>query len=580
MQRIKHSLRAHKTSLFLLLLLTLLLGVAIIVQAYSITWIVNDIFLKRASFSSILEWLALLLLALMARSIADYYSKKIGVQIASAVKEETRTKLLDRYKHQITNSEKQGRVGEKVSMLLDGVDEMDSFYSQFIPQVMQSAFVPLLTLIIIFTQHINSGIILMVTAPFIPIFMIVIGIKTQKKSEEKLEQMAAFSGSFLDILKGLVTLKIFNQTNQKKDELEKSSLGFRDTTMEILKIAFTQSFMLEVISMLSIGIVALEIAFQLVLYDGISFHTAFFILILVPEFFTALRELGTTFHNGRSSMGATKKVFETFEEIVSPVKWGEIELPLTEQTPTIEFVHVSFHYESSGFSLEDISFYCHPNERVAIVGPSGSGKSTLLHLLAGMIRTEQGTIQINREPIENYTENSWLRQVSYISQDPYIFSGTIAENIALGSDENIDMTEIKLAAQKAGISELIESLPDKYQTYIGEGARGLSSGEKQRVAIARAFIKKPNIVLLDEPTRGLDLQTEGILQQSTKELQSFGTIITIAHRLHTIKDADKIVFLQNGQIAGIGTHQELIDTLPAYREMVTIQQGGVDNDSN
>ncbi|CQR47558.1 ATP-binding/permease protein CydD [Paraliobacillus sp. PM-2] len=580
MQRIKQSLSAHRTSLILLLLLTLLLGIAIIVQAFSITLIVNDVFLEGVRFSSIMGWLALLLLALMVRSIADYYSKKIGVRIASAVKKETRAKLLDRYKHQMTNSEEQGLVGEKVSMLLDGVDEMDSFYSQFIPQVMQSAFVPLLTLIIICTQHINSGIILMITAPFIPIFMIVIGIKTQKKSEEKLEQMAAFSGAFLDTLKGLVTLKIFNQTDRKKDELEKSSLGFRDTTMEILKIAFTQSFMLEVISMLSIGLVALEIAFQLVLYDGISFFTAFFVLILVPEFFTALKELGTTFHNGRSSMGATKKVFESFEETISPVEWGVAELPHTDQTPTIALENVSFHYAHSGFSLENINLYCNPNERIAIVGPSGAGKSTLLHLLAGMIGSAQGDIKINNESLANYTEESWLRQVSYISQEPYIFSGTIAENIALGSEKAVDLSEIKLAAEKAGISALIESLPDQYQTCIGEGARGLSSGEKQRIAIARAFIKQPNVVLLDEPTRGLDLQTEKILQQSTKELQQFGTIITIAHRLHTIKDANKIVFLQDGKITGIGTHQELIDSLAAYREMVTIQQGGTEHGSN
>lgn len=580
MQRIKHSLRAHKTSLILLLLLTLLLGGAIIVQAYTITLIVNDIFLEGASFSSVIEWLALLLVALTVRSISDYYSKKIGVKIASAVKEETRKELLEQYKHQISVSEKQGVVGEKVSMLLDGVDEMDSFYSQFIPQVMQSAFVPLLTLIIIFTQHVNSGIILMVTAPFIPIFMIVIGIKTQKKSEEKLEQMAAFSGTFLDTLKGLVTLKIFNQTDRKKDELEKSSLGFRDATMEILKIAFTQSFMLEVVSMLSIGLIALEIAFQLVLYDGISFFTAFFVLILVPEFFTALRELGTTFHNGRSSMGATEKVFESFEESVSPVEWGEVELTASDETPTLELANVSFQYEGSDFALKNINIFAAPHEKIAIVGPSGAGKSTLLHLLSGMITAEQGDILINNQSLYAYTENSWLQQISYISQEPYIFSGTIAENIAIGSNQEIDMVEIKLAAQKAGISELIESLPDKYQTYIGEGARGLSSGEKQRVAIARAFIKKPNIVLLDEPTRGLDLQTEKVLQQSTSELQQFSTIITIAHRLHTIKDADKIVFLQDGEIAAIGSHQELIHTLPAYREMVTIQQGGIDNDSN
>ncbi|WP_079709612.1 thiol reductant ABC exporter subunit CydD [Paraliobacillus ryukyuensis] len=574
MNQIKQSLQMHKLRLIMLAFLTLLLGTSIIIQALAITYVVNGIYIDDVSFLSIVKWLIILFGALLIRATADYLSKKIGISIASHVKKQTRVRLLNKYRNEITSVENRGQTGEKVSMLLDGVDEMDSFYSQFIPQVMQSAFVPLLTLIIIFTQHMNSGIILMVTAPFIPIYMIVIGIQTQKKSEEKLDKMAAFSGTFLDTLKGLVTLKLFNRTDQKKKEIERSSLGFRDTTMDILKIAFTQSFMLEVISMLSIGIVALEIAFQLVLYNGITFFTAFFVLILVPEFYTALKELGTTFHNGRSSMGAAKKVFESFETSAVPVKWGNQVFENLDQVPTIVLENVAFRYGADRFALEDISFICHPNEKIAIVGPSGAGKSTLLNLFAGMISPEQGQLTINGESLLTYTEASWLNQVSYISQDPYIFAGTIRENIAIGASESITDEDVKDAARKAGIATLIDSLPETYQTYIGEGGRGLSSGEKQRVAIARAFIKQPNIVLLDEPTRGLDLQTERILQQSTKELQTFGTVITIAHRLHTIKDADKIVFLQEGRIIGNGTHDELYAALPAYREMVTIQQGG------
>lgn len=578
MQQIKQSLLTHKRYLLLLIGLTLLLGASIIVQAYAITKIVHDIFLGGVAFSHIIRWAAILFFVLATRSITDYYSKKIGVAMASEVKVSTRAKLLDTYHYQISNLKAEGRTGEKVSMLLDGVDEMDSFYSQFIPQVMQSTFVPILSLVVIFIEHANSAIILMVTAPFIPIFMIVIGIQTQKKSEEKLEKMAAFSGTFLDTLKGLVTLKLFNKTAYKKEELEKSSLGFRDTTMEILKIAFTQSFMLEVISMLSIGIVALEIAFQLVLYDGISFFTAFFVLILVPEFYTALKELGTTFHNGRSSMGATQKVFESFENTAAPVPWGEMEWN-ADRVPTIELKGISFRYDSSHFALHDISFSLEPHELVAIVGPSGAGKSTLLHLFAGMLSPEQGSIEVNHQPLYSITEKSWLRQLSYISQDPYIFSGTIADNIALGNQVKKDFMSIELAAKKAGIASLIDALPKGYQTYIGEGGRGLSSGEKQRIAIARALLKRPKIVLLDEPTRGLDLQTEKILQQSIVALQSYGTVVTIAHRLHTIKDADKIIFLQDGKIAGIGTHDTLLHTLPAYYEMVTLQQGGINYDT-
>lgn len=573
MQNIKKTVWMHKKKIYWLFGLTLILGLAIVAQAYVMTSIVDGVFLKKQSFSAIIPWLMLLLVILFVRSSTDYISKRIGVSIASKVKGETRKNLLAKYTANSVQLNEKGQTGEKVSMLLDGVDEMDSFYSQFIPQVMQSTFVPLLMLLVILTQHVNSGIILMVSAPFIPIYMIVIGIRTQKKSEEKLEKLASFSGKFLETLQGLVTLKLFAQTNRQKGELEKSSLSFRDTTLEILKIAFTQSFALELISMLSIGIVALELAIQLIIYKSISFFTAFLILILVPEFYTSLKELGVTFHNGRSSMGAAQKVLEVFEEEDEPTLWGKQTFPKWKVPPTIELHQVDFAYTNTNFRLESITATFLPNQQIAIVGASGAGKTTLLHLLAGMITPEKGTIYINQEALTKFAEAAWLERISYISQIPYIFSGTIGENIAMGTTEKVGMEAIKKAAQLAGIAPLVASLEHGFDTRIGEAGRGLSSGEKQRVSIARAFLKKPHIVLLDEPTRGLDLATEKILQQSIQKLKETATVITVAHRLHTIKNADQILFLENGRLQAVGTHESLLEISPAYKELVMIQKG-------
>ena len=573
MQNIKKTVWMHKKKIYCLFGLTLILGFAIVAQAYVMTSIVDGVFLKEQSFSAIIPWLLLLLIILFVRSSTDYISKRIGVSIASKVKGETRKNLLKKYVANSVQLNEKGQTGEKVSMLLDGVDEMDSFYSQFIPQVMQSTFVPILMLLVILTQHVNSGIILIVSAPFIPIYMIVIGIKTQKKSEEKLEKLASFSGKFLETLQGLVTLKLFAQTNRQKGELEKSSLSFRDTTLEILKIAFTQSFALELISMLSIGIVALELAIQLIIYESISFFTAFLILILVPEFYTSLKELGVTFHNGRSSMGAAKKVLEVFEEEDEPTLWGKQTFPKWKVPPTIQLHQVDFAYTNTNFRLQSITATFLPKQQIAIVGASGAGKTTLLHLLAGMITPEKGTIYINHEALTKYTEAAWLERISYISQTPYIFSGTIGENIAMGTTEEVGMQAIETAAQLAGIAPLVNSLEHGFDTRIGEAGRGLSSGEKQRVSIARAFLKKPHIVLLDEPTRGLDLATEKILQQSIQKLKETATVITAAHRLHTIKNADQILFLENGRLQAVGTHESLLEISPAYKEIVMIQKG-------
>ncbi|MED3965244.1 thiol reductant ABC exporter subunit CydD [Niallia taxi] len=574
MQKLKQTIWLYKKSIFILMGLTLLLGIAIITQAFAMTSIVDGVFLKDQTFADIVPWLLLLLLILLMRSGSDYLSKRIGVSIASDVKGNIRRELLTKYTNSSLHIAGKGQTGKKVSMLLDGVDEMDSFYSQFIPQVMQSIFVPILILIVVFTQHVNSGLILIVSAPFIPIYMIIIGIKTQKKSEEKLEKLASFSGKFLDTLKGLVTLKLFDQTNRQKDELEKTSLSFRDTTLEILKIAFTQSFALELISMLSIGIVALELAIQMIIYQNISFFPAFFILILVPEFFTSLKELGLTFHNGRASMGATKKVLEEFEEQDSLIVWGGQEIPEQGNPPTIKLDHVGYTYPDDGFQLQPMTATFLPKQKIAIVGASGTGKSTLLHLLAGMITPGNGSIKLNNMELTSYTEASWLKQISYISQHPYMFSGTILENISMGMTEAVDEKAVYEAAKLAGLLPLITSLEKGLQTSIGEAGRGLSSGEKQRVSIARAFLKKPKIVLLDEPTRGLDLATEGILQQSIEKLSEMATVITVAHRLHTIQNADQILYLEKGRLQAIGTHKYLLDNVPAYKKVVTIQKGG------
>lgn len=574
MQKVQTTLWMHKKRIFLLVGLTLLLGLTVIAQAFTMTSIIDGVFLKNQSFSSIISLLLVLFGILLVRAGSDSITKRIGVSIASDVKRDVRKDLLTKYAGSSVQLAEKGQTGKKVSILLDGVDEMDSFYSQFIPQVIQSTFVSLLALIVIFTQHLNSGLILLVSAPFIPIFMIIIGLQTQKKSEEKLEKLASFSGVFLHTLQGLVSLKLFGLTKHQKNELEKSSLGFRDTTMEILKIVFTQSFALELISMLSIGIVALELAIQLIIYESISFFTAFVILILVPEFYTSLKELGTTFHNGRSSMGAAKKVLEEFDEQDNYMSWGGEELIKQDAPPTIRLEKLCYTYPDSGFQLKEIDTTFLPRHKIAIVGESGAGKTTLLNMLAGMISPAQGAIKIDQEELGTYTEASWMNQLSYISQHPYIFSGTIGENIAMGTTEPLDKESIHKAAQLAGIAPLIESLENGYETKIGEAGRGLSGGEKQRVSIARAFLKNPNIVLLDEPTRGLDLVTEKILQQSIDKLNETATVIIVAHRLSTIKSADQILFLENGQLKAVGTHQTLLDTLPAYREMVTIQRGG------
>ncbi|MCP8615691.1 thiol reductant ABC exporter subunit CydD [Salirhabdus salicampi] len=564
----------EKKHYIILLALAVLTGCAIVGQAYLFVFIIDSAFLQGSHFSDLLLYLGLLFGVLTIRIFLSYVSKRKGVKLAAEVKRKMRKQLFRHYVSSPMQMSIRNKTGEKVSIVLDAIDEMEGYFSQYIPQMIQTTVIPVCIWLVVFSQHTTSAWILLITAPFIPLFMVIIGLQTKKKSEEKMEQLNAFSGTFLDILQGITTLKLFNQSHQQKTVIEKNSLQFRDGTMEILKVAFASSFMLELISMLSIGIVALELALQLIIFENISFFAAFFILVLVPEFFNLLKDMGSAFHNGKTSLGAAKKVLRELEVTEDKIQWGDKELVKSALPPTLTVDQVTFQYDDAQLALNNISFHIASNRRVAIVGQSGAGKTTLMHLLSGLLKPNYGHILVNGTSLFDYREDEWFRHISYISQNPYIYAGSIAENIAIGREGDVSMDEIAGAAKRAGILPLVQSFKLGFATKIGETGRELSGGEKQRLAIARAFLKKPSLILFDEPTTGLDLYTEQILQQSINILAEHATMITIAHRLHTIRDADVILYLKNGELVGKGNHEELLESVPEYREMISLQRGG------
>lgn len=324
--------------------------------------------------------------------------------------------------------------------------------------------------------------------------------------------------------------------------------------------------------MLSMGIIALEIGLRLVVFDSLTFFTAFFVMILVPDFFNLLKEFGSAFHTGRSSSAAAGRLSEELTKEIEPVRFGKTELM---QGPShLELQDLKFQY-GDGFAIGPASLQIPALSHVAFIGKSGSGKTTLLHAIAGLLPLSSGRMLVDGIERQEISEQSWFNQMSYISQNPYLFAGSIKENITLGANREVSDEEIMTAVKQAGIAEMVLSLAQGLETPIGEAGRGLSGGEKQRIALARAFLKQPSIILFDEPTTGLDLKTERILQKSMLELGKRATILTVAHRLHTIKEADMIVVLDEGKLTAAGSHTELLDSQQRYRDMIHAQFGGV-----
>jgi len=578
---LSEQLSKQRRSMLLLGIISLALGAAIIGQAALMAEAVNRIFVMNAAPSSILALLGSLLAVMLARTLLAHSNGRIGLNMAARAKKTMRGELLRKLAGDSAAATARGGTGGTVSVMLDAVDEADGYFSQYLPRMVEAAIIPLIMLAAVFVWHYPSGLIMLVTAPFIPIFMVLVGLKTKRKSEAKYEELSRFSGTFLDSLQGLVTLKLYGRARRQEEEIKRSSMAFREATMGILRIAFTNTFMMELIVMLSIGLVSLELALQLVVFKTMSFHTAFFVLLLVPEFFSLLKNTGTAFHSGRTSMGAIRKVEQMLGGMDGDWQMAQGDSIQPDRAdpgipvPTvIQLNDVRFHYGQGSFELAVDRLLIEQGQKIAIVGRSGAGKTTLLHLIAGLLPSASGEVLLNGRPLREYKNNSWFDQMSYITQHPYIFSGTLADNIAIGTSRAVTRSDVEQAAAAAGLAELIGGLERGLDTGVGEGGRGLSGGEKQRLALARAFLNRPAIILFDEPTVGLDVRTERVLQESIGRLASGATMITVAHRLYTIKDADRIIYLENGTILGSGSHEELVERLPQYAQLVQLQRKG------
>ncbi|EGL82330.1 ABC transporter, CydDC cysteine exporter (CydDC-E) family, permease/ATP-binding protein CydD [Caldalkalibacillus thermarum TA2.A1] len=550
-------------------MLSLGLSLVIIGQAYLIVGIISALFLDGAPVQALGSLLLLLFVVITLRAVLAYLNGRVGIQLAEVAKTGLRQHVLRHLLQTPFELAGQGRTGEKVSVLLSVVDKVDPYYRDYLPNLIRATVVPLCLLTAITVANWPSALIIVITAPFIPIFMAIIGQRTKEQSEQQLQALAAFSGRFLDSLQGLPTLKLFGRAKEEKQKIKAHSIRFREATLGVLSVAFTSAFMMELIAMLSMGLIALQLAISLIMFETISFQNAFFVLLLAPEFYQALKELSSAFHTGRESITAAKTLEEKLGEAKEEVRWGD--QPLDRLPPELELKGVSVAYQGRPV-LKNITATIAAGRMVAIVGPSGAGKTTLLRVIAGLVPVTDGQILINGQSRENVREEAWFDQLSYIAQHPYIFSGSIYDNVALANRKGASKREVFKAIEQAGLAELVALLEQGIQTPIGEGGRGLSGGEKQRLALARAFVKQPSLVLFDEPTKGLDLKTEQILLQSMSQLAKTATVITVAHRLHTVKQADWILVLDQGEVVAQGTHADLEAHSPHYRQLLGLEE--------
>lgn len=582
-------------------------GMLLILQAYYLAHVINAVFLEHAPLNQVKPWLWVLFGLIITRGVLSWLDQAVASHLAIHVKTDLRRRLIAHLLRLGPVWTAQEQRGELVNTTMTGIEQLEAFLSRYLPQMALSALMPLAIFGFVLTHDSITAFILAVAAPLIVFFMILIGKAAESASARQWQQLSLLAARFLDVLEGLTTLKIFGRSRARAEWMGRASEAYRLATMRTLRVAFLSSFLLELFATLSTAVVAVTLGLRLV-SDRMPFFTAFLILLLTPEFFQPLRALGSEFHAGLNGVTAAGRIFEILEAKppglvqeggnlpkdvhVTRVSAEDLHRDLqTLRRPnrslrltthhesrddpfTIEFVHVTFSYDP-GLPpiLEDINLTVRPGETLALVGPSGAGKSTLLDLLQGFLRPTAGEIRINGQSLSKWPIEEWRQRMAVLRQHTHIFAGTVMDNLRMARP-NASFDEVISATRTAKAHDWIVSLPQGYDTTLGEGGYGLSGGQIQRLAVARALLKDAPLVLLDEPTAHLDPETEWSMQEGIARLLSGRTVIVVAHRLSTVKRADRIVVMADGKIVEQGSHTELMAAQGMYRRLRVAYRGG------
>ena len=555
------ALLEHKGQLLLLGLTCLVESLSIVGQAWFFGTLINNFIFSENTLHDERYSIIYLGIAIIVRLLAHYIQESVANRLGSAVKATFRERALEHmFKLGVQHKERHGDV---IHMLTDGLEQVDAYVARYIPQILYAIMIPLIMGIAIVDTLPIIGIILIITVPLIPFFMILIGKQADRLNKEQWERMSFLSGHFLDVLQGITTLKLFGRAKDQIKVIGRLSEEFKDSTLRVLRVAFLSALVLELVSTISTALIAVYLG--LTLLDGeISFFSAFFILLLAPEFYTPFRQLGAAFHTGMAGKTSILKYEEFMNRQPSLPIGGQSQLKGKVQA--IEIKDLTFTYEDSENGVQHISLEAKRNSPIMLVGESGAGKSTIAHIIGGFLTAPKGSVTIDGLDLCDIDIEWWRQQITYVSQHPHIMKGTLREVLSFGMD--VSDKEILDACKEVQLLDVISRHADGLDAVIGEGGLGLSGGERQRVALARAFLRKGQVLILDEVTAHLDVKTESIISTAIQQLMKDKIIIIIGHRLQTMHWASKLYVLKQGNIIQQGSYEELVAVDGYFKDLV------------
>ena len=537
-----------------------------ILQAFFLSSIINDIFINKKDIGSITKSVLILILIVVLRAVIGFGLELYNRRTSIKIKANLRNNLINAFIKKGPIRLKNDKPGEIITLVQDGVEGMDGYFSEFIPQmILASICVPVIFIVAVSKDWI-SGLIMIVTIPLIPIFMMLIGMMADKLNKKQWKALQSMGGHFLDVLRGLPTLKLFGRSKRQAEIVGQISEDYRKATLEVLKVAFLSALVLELVATLSTALISVSLGVRL-LYSMINFKTAFFVLLLTPDYYQSMRSLGAKFHSAMSSISIADEVYlnlseKSYEPSITTNK-------IISKDVEISIDNLGFEYTEGQPVLKNLTMEIPFGKKTSLVGKSGSGKSTIISLIMGFIEGYSGNLKINNIELKEISKENWVNNFAYVPQNPKIFKASVLENLAI-SRPTASNEEIMKIAKITGVDYFVEKLPKGYDSIIGEGGISLSGGESQLISIARACLKDVKFVLLDEPTSALDPETERKINAALEILVTGKTTLTIAHRIPTIINSDKIYVIEDGSIVEQGTHEELIKLENNYYNLLNV----------
>ncbi|WP_327582732.1 thiol reductant ABC exporter subunit CydD [Nonomuraea sp. NBC_00507] len=536
LMRAERSVRRH---LAVTMAAAVLAGLLVLVQAELLAGVLSGRFAAAA--------LAGLAAVVCLRAVLAWTQGVFAGRTATGVKSALRHRLLGRLRDLGPGRLAAHRSGELVTLTGRGLDGLDAYLTGYLPSIAVAGVVPVAVLVRLFAADLASAVIVLITLPLIPIFGALVGMTTKAVTERQYRALSRLGGHFLDVVRGLPTLRAFGRARYQAGVIQQVADAHRSATMKTLRVAFLSSLVLELCASLSLALVAVPIGLRL-LGGSLDLTTALLVLLLAPEAYLPLRAMGTRFHASMEGVAAADAAFAVLDSAGDPPASEGRQAAPSSGAPEIRLENVSVRYPGRDTAaLENVTLTIGPRERVALVGESGGGKSTLLHLLLGFVQPAEGRVLVDGVELRDLDVASWRSRLAFVAQRPHLFATSVADNIRLGAP-SASPEDVRRAAGAAH-ADFVAALPQGFDTVVGERGANLSAGQRQRIALARAFCRPgASVLLLDEPTARLDGRSEAAVVAGTAELARDRTAVIVAHRPAMIDLADRVIRLHEGRV--------------------------------